>query len=178
MSRGHFDSRFWVALVLVLVAVGLRLVPHPPNFSPIAAMALFGAAVFDRKILAILFPLAALLISDLILGFHDQMPAVYGSILLIELLGLWVLRSNLGAARIAVTAVSSSVLFFLITNLSVWAFSGMYARTLAGLVSCFIAALPFLQNGIAGDLVYSGALFGAFALVERNLAKRSDVVVG
>ncbi|MES2962761.1 MAG: DUF6580 family putative transport protein [Bdellovibrionota bacterium] len=176
MSRARFDSRFFGALILILVAAGLRLVPHPPNFSPIAAMALFGAAAFDRKVWAFVLPLAALLLSDLVLGFHDQMAAVYGSIILVEILGLWALRSNRSPARIAMTAVTASMLFFVITNLSVWAFSGMYARTGAGLATCFAAALPFLQNSLAGDLVFTGALFGAWALVERTLANRTQAV--
>lgn len=176
-SKAQFDSRFFGALILVLVAAAMRLVPHPPNFSPIAAMALFGAAAFDRKFLAIILPLAALLLSDLVIGFHDQMAAVYGSIILVELLGLWVLRSsNRSPLRLVATALSASMIFFLVTNLSVWAFSGMYERTGAGLISCFVAALPFLQNSVAGDLVFTGALFGAWALVERTLAKRSALV--
>jgi hypothetical protein len=175
--RAQLDSRFFGALILVLVAAAMRLIPHPPNFSPIAAIALFGAAAFDRKMVALVIPLAAMLLSDFVLGFHDQMAAVYGAIILVEILGLWVLRSdNRSPLRIAMTAVSASLIFFFVTNLSVWAFSGMYERTGAGLAACFVAALPFLQNSVAGDLVFTGALFGAWALVERTLAKRSALV--
>jgi hypothetical protein len=176
MARVRFDSRFYVALALVLVAAALRLLPHPPNFSPIAAMALFGAAAIDRKLVALVLPLAAMLLSDLALGFHDQMPAVYGSFVLIQLLGFAALRSNRNAVRIGLTAASGSVLFFAVTNLSVWMFSGMYSKDAIGLAACFTAALPFLQNALAGDLVYSGALFGAWALVERSFLKRSALV--
>jgi hypothetical protein len=158
-----------IALVSAVLAAALfRLVPHPPNFSPIAAMALFSGAYFGRKGLAFAAPLGAMLVSDAVLGFHGGMPVVYGSLALIVVLG-WLLTAKRSAGRIAAAAVSASVLFYLVTNFGVWALGDMYPKTLAGLGACYVAALPFFQNSLAGDLVFTALLFGGFALAERWL---------
>ena len=158
-----------IALVSAVLAAALfRLVPHPPNFSPIAAMALFSGAYFGRKGLAFAAPLGAMLVSDAVLGFHSGMPVVYGSLALIVVLG-WLLTAKRSAGRIAAAAVSASVLFYLVTNFGVWALGDMYPKTLAGLGACYVAALPFFQNSLAGDLVFTALLFGGFALAERWL---------
>ena len=158
-----------IALVSAVLAAALfRLVPHPPNFSPIAAMALFSGAYFGRKGLAFAAPLGAMLVSDAVLGFHGGMPVVYGSLALIVVLG-WLLTTRRSAGRIAAAAVSASVLFYLVTNFGVWALGDMYPKTLAGLAACYVAALPFFQNSLAGDLVFTALLFGGFALAERWL---------
>jgi hypothetical protein len=94
------------------------------------------------------------------------MPTVYFSVALIVLLGGLALR-RVSPIRVGTAAIASSVLFFVITNLGMWLFSGFYPRTLAGLEACYIAAIPFFQNTVAGDLVYSAVLFGGFALLER-----------
>jgi hypothetical protein len=158
-----------IALVSAVLAAALfRLVPHPPNFSPIAAMALFSGAYFGRKGLAFAAPLGAMLVSDAVLGFHGGMLVVYGSLALIVVLG-WLLTAKRSAGRIAAAAVSASVLFYLVTNFGVWALGDMYPKTLAGLGACYVAALPFFQNSLAGDLVFTALLFGGFALAERWL---------
>lgn len=149
---------------VILIGAALRLVPHPPNFSPVAAMALFGGAYISRKSLALALPLAAMVLSDWILGFHDQVAVVYVSLAVVTLLGFW-LRSNRNVSRLALATASSSVLFFLITNFSVWLQGTLYERTLSGLMACYVAALPFLQNSLAGDFFYVTAFFGAWALV-------------
>lgn len=153
-------------LMVILAGAALRLVPHPPNFSPIAAMALFGGATLARRELGLLLPLAALFLSDLVIGFHDQMVAVYVSIALISGLGL-LLNKQRTVGRVAMASVAGSLLFFLLTNFSVWMTSGMYSMTWDGLVSCYVAAVPFLQNSIAGDLVFTGAFFGVWALLSK-----------
>jgi hypothetical protein len=162
------NARFWGALVVVLIAAVLRLVPHPPNFSPIAAMALFGGVYLSRKGWALALPLAAMIVSDFFLGFHDQMPAVYGAFVLVTLIG-FALRAHPTAGRITLASVFGSVVFFLITNFAVWAKSGMYEKSALGLSECFVAALPFFQNSLAGDLFYTAVLFGSWALAARSI---------
>jgi hypothetical protein len=158
-----------VALISgILAAAALRLVPHPPNFSPIDAMALFSGAYLGRRGLAFVAPLGALLLSDLFLGFYHGMAFVYGSVALVVGIGWWV-SSRRTPLRIGAAALVSSALFFVLTNFGMWLFSGFYPRTLSGLVTCYVAAVPFFQNTLAGDLFYAALLFGGFALLERSV---------
>jgi hypothetical protein len=111
--------------------------------------------------------LAALFLSDTVLGFYHGMIWVYGSFALIVCLGLQ-LQSRRRLLTIAGAALAGSVLFFALTNFGVWASDGLYPRTIAGLGACYLAAIPFFQNTLAGDLVYTALLFGGFALVENK----------
>jgi len=166
MTTNH--SRLLAILTAVLIAAALRLVPHPPNFTPIGAMALFSGAYLADRRLAFAAPLAALLLSDAVLGFHSGMPFVYGSVALIVLIG-WLGLKRVTSFRVVGAALASSVLFFVVTNFGTWALSGMYPLTPAGLAACYVAAIPFFQSTVVGDLVYSGLLFGGFVLLERAI---------
>jgi hypothetical protein len=159
--------RLMLIVTMIAAAAASRLLPHPPNMTSIAAMALFGGATLSDKRLAFLVPLAALFASDLLLGFHNQMIAVYGSFALIVCLGLW-LQERKTAVTVAGAAIASSLLFFVVVDFGVWLAGDIYPRTLAGLVACYTAALPFLRNQMAGDLLYTGILFGGFALLEQQ----------
>lgn len=153
--------RLTTLTILVLTTALFRLVPHWPNFTPIAALALFGAATFERKWLGLAAPLAAMLLSDALIGFHGSMGAVYFSFALTWLLGLWAVRRPT-AGRIAAASITSSVLFFLITNFAVWYGSTFYPQTAAGLMGCYASGLAFYNgtsfflNGLLGDLFFSG----------------------
>jgi hypothetical protein len=164
MTSNH--ARLAALLSAILVAAALRLLPHPPNFTPIGAMALFGGAYLGRRGLAFVAPLAAMLLSDAILGFHSGMLFVYASVALIVLIG-WFVGQRISPLRVGTAALASSVLFFVITNFGTWLLSGMYPLTVSGLAACYVAAIPFFQNTVAGDLVYSALLFGGFAVLER-----------
>jgi len=163
MTANH--SRLAALLSAVLVAAAMRLVPHPPNFTPIGAMALFGGAYLGRRALAFAAPLGALLLSDLVLGFYHGMATVYFSVALIVMIGM-VALSRVSPIRVGLAALASSVLFFVVTNFGMWLFSGFYPRSLAGLEACYVAAIPFFQNTVAGDLFYATLLFGGFKLAE------------
>lgn len=162
MSR----PRFVVLLVMILAAAASRLIPHPPNVASITAVALFGGAYLTDKRLAFVAPLAALFVSDLILGFYSHMEIVYGSFALVVCIGFWI-QNNRSALRIAGAALASSILFFVLTNFGVWAFGSLYPKTAAGLLACYVAAIPFFQNTLAGDALYTTVLFGGFALAEK-----------
>ncbi len=160
--------------VLILSAALYRLVPgHWPNFTPIAAMALFGGALFERRWMGLAVPLLAMLLSDALLGFHGLMGAVYLSFGLTWAIGRFGL-SRPTAGRIFGASVLSSVLFFLITNGAVWYGSTYYPQTMAGLLACYTAGLAFYNqtsfalNGLLGDLFFSGLLFGSYALLQRR----------
>lgn len=160
--------RFIVLVCMILAAAATRLIPHPPNMASITAVALFGGAYLSDRRLAFLVPLAALFLSDLVLGLYSHMEIVYGSFALVVCLGL-LLRRKRTPLRIAGAALASSILFFVITNFGVWAFGSLYPKTMAGLVTCYVAAIPFFQNTLAGDALYTTVLFGGFALAERWL---------
>ena len=166
MTANH--TRLAAIITAIFVAALFRLVPHPPNFTPIAAMALFGGACLGRRWLAFAAPMGALVLSDAILGFHSAMPFVYGSVALTVLLG-WAVARKITPLRIAGAAVASSVLFFVVTDFGVWLSSGMYPQTMSGLAACYVAAVPFFQNTLAGDLFFAAILFGGFALFEQRL---------
>ena len=157
-----------IALVLaIFAAAAMRLLPHPPNFSPIAAMALFSGAYLPKRALAFVAPFGALVISDALLGgFYPGMNFVYLSFALTVLIG-WAVAKRKSPLVVGGAAVTSSVLFFVLTNLGMWLFSGFYPLTWQGLAACYVAAIPFFQNTLAGDLFFTALLFGGFALAER-----------
>jgi hypothetical protein len=162
-------ARILALLAAIFAAAAMRLLPHPPNFSPIAAMALFGGAYLPKRAFAFVPPFAALILSDLALGgFYPGMNFVYLSFGLTVLIG-WLVARRKTPLVIAGAALSSSVLFFVLTNFGMWLFSGFYPLSWEGLVACYVAAIPFFQNTVAGDLFYAALLFGGFALAERLL---------
>jgi hypothetical protein len=154
-----------LAAALVGLDVAARLLPHAPNFTPVAASAVFAGMMFRTRSLALAVPVAAMLLSDLVLGSYDWriMSVVYASLALPAILAMWGRRFSLPIV-LAPVVLSSSLLFFATTNFAVWAFSGMYSNDLDGLIRCYVAALPFLQNTLTGDVVWSAALFGTWWL--------------
>jgi hypothetical protein len=151
-----------LAMSLVGLDVVARLAPHAQNVTPIAASAVFAGMVLRSRALAVAVPLSAMLASDLVTGAYDWriMGVVYAA------LALPALAARCERARpvvvLAPLVLSSSLLFFATTNFAVWAFSGMYAHDLHGLVLCYVAALPFLWNTVAGDALWTTLLFGTW----------------
>lgn len=155
-------SKTWILLTLIIAAAFSRFVPHPWNWTALGAAALLSGSRFDNVWAGVLVPVAALFVSDLILGFHSTIAFVYGAMILISLLA-WVFRARLTEWKgIAVAATSSSLLFFFITNFGVWAVDTFYPHTMAGLMECYGAGLPFLASQALGDLFYCGIFFGAY----------------
>ncbi len=162
MDREDRPQHPWLAYALVALGVVARLAPHPPNVSPLAAIALFSGAHLSKRS-ALALPLVIVAISDVLIGWHRTVFYVWGAFALTALIGWWV-RRHVSPGRIVAGTLAGSVLFFLITNFGVWARGNLYPHTLAGLWQCFIAALPFFRNTVLGDLLYSTALFGTYAL--------------
>lgn len=165
-----------MAYFLIFLGVVMRFLPHPANFAPIAAIGLFSGC-YLKKWYAYALPLAAMLISDMFIGFYSWkiMLSVYLSFALIGLIGTW-LKNHKNTRVIVGSAFLGSVCFFLITNFAVWAFSPLYPHSWDGLVMCYTAAIPFFRNTILGDLFYTGVLFGSYELVRfwvDNYVKRS-----
>ena len=162
------------AIVLILFAAFSRLMPHPANFTPVAAIALFSGTYFNKKYMFIL-PIAAMFISDLILGFHSTMIWVYGSFVLISFIGLW-LKSHKKSGYVIGTTLLSSILFFVLTNFGVW-LTGYYGLTFNGFIECYTMAIPFFRNSLAGDVFYVAVLFGIYELVAKYSKSEETVKV-
>ena len=160
-------TRFTVVAGMILAVTASRFIPHPFNFSPIGAIALFGGAQLSDKRAAFLVPLAAMFLADLVTGLHVLIPFVYGSFALTVCLGFW-LRRDRNAWRVTAAVLSGAFLFFVITNFGVWALLGTYPQTPAGLVACYVAGIPYFQNTLLSDLLYSLLLFGGLALGEHR----------
>ena len=166
------NTRLYVLSAFVAVAALSRLLPHPPNVTPIVAMALFGGAYFGSRKLAFLLPLIAMLLSDLLLAATvygtaalRSQPAVYLCIAATVGLGM-LIRRRKSVGRVAGATLRASVLFYLVTNFSVWAFGWLYTKDWSGLLACYTAAIPFFRNSLAGDVCFVALLFGGFSLVE------------
>jgi hypothetical protein len=173
MKNPSLKPRLIVIFTIIIAGAFMRLIPHWPNFTPIAAIALFGGAYLERRYLAYLIPLAALFISDLIIGFHDYMIAVYLAFAITVSLGM-LLKKNMSSGRILGTALLSSVIFFLVTNFASWLGSPIYTKDFTGLLQCYVAGLAFFNDGsygisfffneVLGTVFYSLVFFGAFYL--------------
>ncbi len=153
---------------IVFIAVALRIIPHPMNFAPIGALALFGGAYFSTRRAAIAVPLLSLIAGDMFTGFHRLVPYVYASFLVSVAIGFSIRRKK-SATRIGAATAAGAIQFFLITNFAMWALSiGNYPKNLGGLAACYLAGLPLLWNTLAGDAFYVALLFGGMALAEKR----------
>ena len=153
-------------LSMVLILAFSRWVPHAPNFTPLLAMSLWLGSQGLSKKYGIAILLGSLLLSDWVLGFHDLMPVVYGSLIVLLFAGDWLKDKAVfskhnfvrhGLAWLG-AGLFGSVFFFVTTNLAVWWSSGMYPRTSAGLVECFVMAIPFFHNTLLSTWLFSGIL--------------------
>lgn len=162
------NTGFWILTLMVFAAAFVRMLPHPPNFAPIAAVALFSGANFTKKTFAFAVPLAAMILSDAVIGFYSSAWTVYLSFALIVLLGIVMLK-KVSVKNLIFASVTASVSFFAITNFGVWALGTLYPKTAAGLAESYIAAIPFFQNSLIGDLFFAGVMFGVYELVKSKV---------
>jgi hypothetical protein len=181
MSRHSLAERAggsvpWVTVGMILAAAATRLLPHPPNFTPVLAIALFGGARFQNRKAALAVPLVAMLLSDLGLeivgrsGFYALMPVVYGAVAACTVVG-FALQTRPGIGRTLAAAVAASVLFYVTTNLAVWLAGDLYPMTATGLAQCYVAALPFFRNTLASTVLYSAALFAGHEVILSRLIR-------
>jgi hypothetical protein len=167
-QKENLLCRLLLALAIIVIAAALRIAPHPWNFTPVGAMALFSGAIIKDRRLAFAFPLLALLAGDLFVGFYKLglMILVYASFLLSVLIGR-VAQGRRTVLRIGAGTLLGSIQFFLITNFAAWWLLNSYPKTPPGLAACYFAGLPLFWNTLAGDAFYAALFFGAFALAER-----------
>ncbi|MFM2048271.1 MAG: hypothetical protein RI955_819 [Bacteroidota bacterium] len=166
-------NKYHIAIVgIMIAAIIFRLFNSNfqwlANFSPIAAMALFGSANFKNKSLGFIVPFCIMIVSDCFLGFHSTMIFTYGSFALICLLGGSFLRNGFSFYKIIGASIVSSIIFFIVTNFGVWVMQNMYTKDLNGLVTCYVSAIPFLRNTMVGDLFFSAVFFSAFEYIKQT----------
>ncbi len=168
------NARLWTIVAMILAAAATRLIPHPPNATAVFAMALFGGAYLERRWLALLVPLAAMLLSDIALSLtiYAQYgfvwaPATYVCLAMTVGMGT-LLRDRVSVGRVSLAAILAGVLFFLISNFAEWLGSARYPQNASGLMLCYLAGLPFALNTVAGNLLYCGVLFGGLKAAQHS----------
>ena len=160
----EIPKRLWIGMVVL--GAFARLIPHPWNFTPMMAIGLFAGSQARKVSTGVLTTLCALVLSDAVLGFYSGFWYVYAAALIPVLLGT-LIRNRTSAGAIAGAGLASSVSFFLITTFMYWTTEGFYPHTSAGLSACFLAGIPFYRNQVLGDVVYTVAIFGGYAVLNR-----------
>jgi len=170
------DNLLIITLLFILTGAALRIIPHAPNFTPVAVIALFGGTYLTKK-MALFLPITAMFVSDIFIGFYEPllMLSVYGSFVLFALLGFW-LKKHKNWFTILGSVSVCSLMFFTITNFAVWAFTPWYAKTLSGLAQCYLMAVPFFRNTLLGDLFYASLFFGVYEAVVQFKLKKEVVL--
>ncbi len=175
------NTRSIVLICIVAAAVIYRVLPHPFNFTPVIAIALFSGAKFMSRSQAILIPLIAMLISDFYLGLHTTMIFTYAALTLIVLSGIALKKINLKQFSLvksfflnSIATVFATGVFFIVSNFGVWATTTLYSKTAIGLLECYVAAVPFLENSLTGNLFFSSLFFGGFYLAEQQFSQLQE----
>jgi hypothetical protein len=175
------NLRFATIVLMILAAVFSRLIPHPPNFAPIGAIALFGGAYFVNRFVAFFIPLVAIWLSDLVINntiyanyyngftwFHKGFYWTYGAIVLTVIIGFFISK-KIKTSTVFLSATAASVLFFLISNFSCWPGNPLYTQNFNGLLNCYAAGIPFFKGTLMGNLFYSTLLFGVFEWSQQKI---------
>jgi len=172
------NKKFIILGLALMVAIGIviRLVPHPANFTPVFAIALFAGFYLPKK-WAIILPLSVMLLSELFIGFYawQLMLVVYGSIALAGLIGV-ASKKNRNILTVVTSTLVASILFFLTTNFAVWYFSSWYTHDLSGLMLCYTLAVPFFKNSLMGNLFFVTVFFGSYEMVKLFVSQKLRIL--
>lgn len=161
-------------VLLILIGVLSRLMPHPANMTAVGGIAVFSGAKLETK-KALIITFVTMILSDAIVGFHSLMWATYGSLFIAVLIGRFVGKNN-KVKRIISGTLFSSVTFYLVTNFAVWVATPLYPRTLIGFITCYMMALPFFRNSLIGDLFYAGVFFAGFGLLKNHIIRLNGIL--
>ena len=165
-----------IIFFIVLLAAMTRLIPHPPNFTPIIAIGLVSGAYINNRYFCFFVPICAMIVSDCFLGFHSLVYWVYGSLLLIPLLGM-LLKNKVNIINCILGCASGSILFFIITNFGVWISSSYYPKTIEGILTCYTMAIPFFVNTLTSSLLYSAIIFSGSEYIVRNQSEHTSKTI-
>jgi hypothetical protein len=161
---------FVLPTLLIVFGVICRVAPHPWNFAPVGAIALFAGATFASRRAAFLVPLVTMFLGDLFIGLHSLMPVIYATYALIAVFGMLLRDHRNSPLHIGAGSVAGATVFFVVTNFAVWL--DLYPRTMAGLTVCYVNAIPFYGRTLASDLLFSAVFFGVYAFAGRFHAHR------
>ncbi|MDD2191379.1 MAG: hypothetical protein PHO12_02390 [Bacteroidales bacterium] len=178
MKKNKIQLRFSIISIIIIIAAMSRLIPHPANFAPIGAIALFGSAYYSKRYWMYVIPIFSIWLSDLVLNnivygqyfehfvwFYGGSLFTYAAFAIIVLMGRFGLK-NIKFQNVFFSTIGASIIFFIVSNFGVWVSSGLYPHTFLGLQTCYIAGIPFFNNTLIGDFVYTGLLFGVFELLQ------------
>lgn len=161
----------WIAGLVLLLALS-RLIPHPPNFTPLGAMAILAGATLKDLRLGVFIPLFAMLISDAFIGFHSSVLFVYIAVICMVLISRYILKTY-STVKLAATVIIASILFFLITNFGAWLSHEMYPHTASGLWQAYIAGIPFLRNTLLSNFLFTTISFSILIVMQRSSLMRA-----
>jgi hypothetical protein len=169
MKNIHSPRFYFITSAVVLAAL-TRFIPHEPNFTAVGSMALFAGALMPKRWMSLLVPMITLLLTDLVLGFHNTMWAVYGSFAIITMMG-WMLSKRQNTVNIIGASVVAALFFFFTTNAAVWIMdinspAPFFSSDFSGLMACIEMGLPFLKNQILSQALFGAVLFGTYYLVK------------
>ena len=160
----NLKSTVFGVFSLIVFLVASRVIPHPPNFTPVLAVTIFAPYFFRELAISVVIPLAAMVLADLLLGMHSYMLWVYGAMVASVVISYYLRRTGTNLVRIGTLALSSSLLFFVVTNFGVWLGSNFYPQTVQGLFACYIAALPFFGNTLVSTMAFCGLFYGVMRM--------------
>ena len=162
MIKIEFDKKKDLfPLILILILALARLIPHPPNFTPIIAVAIMGSFFFRNIYLSFIVIISSMLLADIFIGFHSNMFFVYFSLLVIAFI-FFQIRTKIKLKNLFICGFLGSVIFFLISNFGVWILSDMYEKNLNGLIYCYFLAIPFFVNTLVSTIFFTYCAFIAF----------------
>jgi len=162
------QSRLILLAVISVLALASRFLPHPPNFAPMAALALLAGREIHNRFWAMGLTFILMLVSDLFLGFASSSGFVYFGFLLVGCFSIFLFRNGSSPIKWIAAPLGSSAIFFVVSNFGVWAVDGLYPRTAEGLMTCFTMALPFYHWSLASDLFYWTLFSGVLSLATQS----------
>lgn len=165
-------NKIWLIVLFIVAGILLRLIPHAPNFTPLLAISLFSGTYLKKK-WAMTVPVAAMLLSDLLIGTYQPlvMFSVYASMLAAVGIGVY-LKKDKTWLKVGAGSLVAPLVFFLVTNFAVWAFTPWYAKTFTGLINCYTLAIPFFRNTLTSTVLYSATFFGAYELALKLVSEK------
>lgn len=149
-------NSLYISIILLLSLS--RVLPHPPNFTPIISLAIMGPFLFGGLLISLICVMSSMFLSDLIIGVHSGMLQIYLIIALISFI-FSKYKNNLNKSNVLFFSIYGSAFFFIISNLNVWMFSNLYTKNLEGLINCYFMAIPFFHNTLISTIIFSYAIY-------------------